>query len=61
MNALKQFIDRVSAVERAGHTSVVIPLADARSMRDELTKLLLSGNEKKVDEVIRVEMTGGKW
>lgn len=61
MNSLKQFIDRISNVERSGQQSVVIPLAEARTIRDDLTKLLLSFSEKRNDDVIKVELTGGRW
>lgn len=61
MNSLKQFIDRISNVERLGQQSVVIPLSEARTIRDDLAKLLLSSTEKRTDDVVKVELTGGRW
>ena len=61
MNHIKQLIDRVTLVERNGQQNVVIPINEARLLRDELTKLLLDMTGKPNMDVIRVEMTGGKW
>ena len=63
---IKRFIDRVAHVEGRQGKDVVIPLADARALRDELSKLLvdncklLEGVTKQV-ETIQVEVTGGKF
>ena len=37
---IKRFIDRVSNIESRQGKDVVIPLSDARGLRDELAKLL---------------------
>ena len=68
MITIKRFIDKVSAIEgRTGHT-VVLPLDEARMLRDELAKLLADNykllNEKEAsidDTVLTVEVNGGKW
>lgn len=63
MIQIKQFIDRVSAQEGRAGRDVVIPIAEARLLRDELVYLLadrvveLSRNPP-VTEVI---VQGGKW
>lgn len=67
MIIIKRFIDKVSAVE--GRTnSVVLPIEEARMLRDEIAKLLsdnyeLLNNKKEAfdDAVIQVEVNGGKW
>jgi hypothetical protein len=45
---------------------IVIPIAEARGLRDELSKLLadnyeLTTQQAPVDQVIQVEINGGKW
>lgn len=63
---IKKFIDKVSLLESKMNKDVVLPITDARGLRDEISKLLSdlheSNNKKeKVDEVIKVEITGGKF
>ena len=63
---IKRFIDRVASIESRQGKDVVIPLTDARGLRDELAKLLIDhydateGN-KNTSEVIQVELVGGKF
>ena len=44
---------------------VVLPIMEARALRDEITKLLLdqrdNNNTSQKDEVIQVQVAGGKW
>lgn len=44
---------------------VVLPISEARALRDEITKLIIDqrdGTVKEIDEeVIKVEVRGGKW
>lgn len=68
MILIKRFIDRVSAGEGRQGTNIVLPLEEARMLRDELAKLLADNydllNNKKdslKDTVIQVELNGGKW
>lgn len=64
---IKKFIDKVSASEkyRGGHT-LVLSIDEARLLRDEISKLVadnydLLSSKQKVQEVIQVEVNGGKW
>lgn len=61
MDSIQQFIDRISMVERNGAQNVIIPLAEARKLRDQLTKLLLQCVGSQKPEVIEIELKGGKW
>ena len=63
---IKRFIDRVASIESRQSKDVVIPLSDARGLRDELAKLLIDHYEvtegkKNTSEVIQVELVGGKF
>jgi hypothetical protein len=63
---IKRFIDRVASIEGRQGKDVVIPLSDARGLRDELAKLLVDHYEvtegkKNTSEVIQVELVGGKF
>jgi len=63
---IKRFIDRVANIETRQGKDVVIPLSEARGLRDELAKLLVDHYEvtegkKNTSEVIQVELVGGKF
>ena len=63
---IKKFIDKVSIVESKQSKDLVIPMVEARGLRDELAKLLtdyytLSNNNKKEEPSINVVMKGGNW
>jgi hypothetical protein len=68
MIIIKRFIEKVSAQESKHGTSVVIPMDEARLLRDSITKLiadnyeLLNNKQRPItDQVIQVEVNGGKW
>ena len=68
MIIIKRFIEKVSAQESKHGTSVVIPMDEARLLRDSIAKLvadnyeLLNKKQGSVDDkVIQVEVNGGKW
>ena len=68
MIIIKRFIDRVSASEGKIGTTVILPMEEARMLRDELAKLLsdnydlLNNKKESIDNsVIQVEVNGGKW
>ena len=64
MIQIKKFIDRVSAMEGRQGKDVVIPLAEARMLRDELAKLIIDRYEQKKDvsdDIIQVQVTGGTF
>ena len=59
---INRFVDKVSLVE-GKKKDLILPLDDARGLRDEIVKLLselhnLKSKEKK-EEVIKVQITGG--
>jgi hypothetical protein len=64
---IKRFIDKVSYIETKQGKDVVIPVSEARGLRDELAKLLVdryeNTEEKKrnIPDVIEVEIIGGKF
>jgi len=64
---VKRFIDRVSMIESKHGKDFVMPIIEARGLRDELAKLLADqykvNSEKKPDEepVIKVEIKGGSF
>jgi hypothetical protein len=68
MIIIKRFIDRVSASEGKTGTTVILPMEEARMLRDEIAKLLsdnydlLNNKKESIDNsVIQVEVNGGKW
>jgi hypothetical protein len=68
MIIIKRFIDRVSASEGKIGTNVILPMEEARMLRDEIAKLLsdnydlLNNKKESIDNsVIQVEVNGGKW
>ena len=63
---IKRFLEKVSHLDSRNNKDMVLPMTDARGLRDEITKLLLDLNEikskdKNKEEVIKVEITGGKF
>lgn len=64
---VKRFIDRVSMVESKQGKDFVMPMIEARGLRDELAKLLAdrfqSNLDSKQDEepVIKLEIKGGSF
>jgi hypothetical protein len=63
MIIIKRFIDKVSATRS---TNVVLPIDEAKMLRDEIAKLLADNyeflnKETKEDAVIQLEINGGKW
>lgn len=65
---IKRFIDRVSHIEGRQGKDVVLPVAEARGLRDELSKMLADNYEllstkavASAEHVIQVELVGGKF
>jgi hypothetical protein len=63
---IKRFIDKISAMESKQNKDVVIPMQEARYLRDEIAKLLSDLYERnlekdKTEEVLKVEITGGSF
>lgn len=64
MSQIKKFIDKVSHADSKRSTTIVLPIEEARFLRDELTKLLLDLREaeKEIPEpTIEVVVTGGTF
>jgi hypothetical protein len=63
---IKRFIDKVSIMETKQGKDVVIPIGEARGLRDELSKLLVDNyellqNKVSVEPVFQVEINGGRF
>lgn len=65
---IKKFIDKVSIIESKQAKDVVLTIADARGLRDELSKLLADLHfltaEKEAnakEEVIEIQVKGGSF
>jgi hypothetical protein len=63
---IKKFINKISAVEGRQSKDLVISLADARGLRDDLDKLLIDNYEllkekNSTESVIQVEIKGGTF
>jgi 5-bromo-4-chloroindolyl phosphate hydrolysis protein len=63
---IKRFFDRVSLMESKKSKDFVLPMSEARVLKDEIAKLLadlhqLNAEDKNKDEVIKVEITGGSF
>jgi hypothetical protein len=62
MSQIKKFIDKIATMEGRQAREVVLPMNEAKELRDEITKLLLDQRDApKSEEVISVVMNGGKW
>lgn len=62
---IKRFIDKVSVLESKQNKDLILSNNDARGLRDEIAKLLADrleeGKDTKKEEIIKVEINGGKW
>jgi hypothetical protein len=65
---IKRFIDKVTSQEGRNGRDVVLTIADARALRDEISKLIIDRYDEATkkestlnSDVIQVEMKGGKW
>lgn len=66
MHYLQKLIDRIRAAEQSNRKDVIVPIDEAKAVRDELTKLLLSSvNLELQKEVtpseVSVKLVGKKW
>jgi len=66
MIQIKRFIDKIASIDSRQGKDVVLPIADARALRDEITKLLLDQRENasaatQNSEVIEVVMRGSSF
>lgn len=61
---IKRYFDKISNLESKRTNEVVLSMTEARGLRDEIAKLLLDLNNKedaKKEEVIQIQITGGKF
>lgn len=65
---IKRFIDKMAVAESKQTKDLVLPMSDARGLRDELSKLLSDlyemsqGQNKEKDlEILQVEIKGGSF
>lgn len=63
---IKRFVDKVSLIETKQGKDVVIPISEARGLRDEISKLLADNyeflqNKTVVEPVFQVEINGGRF
>lgn len=62
---IKKFIDKIASMEGRQGRDVVMTIDEARALRDEITKLVIDKYEaamtNRPEELINVEMKGGKW
>lgn len=63
---IKKFIEKVSLLESKNNKDLVLPMIEARGLRDELAKLLADSfkilNEKKpTEQNIQIEIKGGTF
>lgn len=65
---IKRFIDKMALMESKQARDIVLPAADARGLRDEISKLLSDlyelSNAKtndKSNDVIQIEIKGGSF
>lgn len=62
---IQRFVDKVSVADSKQNKDFVIPMVDARGLRDELVKILIEFHQRgkiPVEEpVIKVEIKGGKF
>ena len=62
---IKRYLDKVTVAESKQTKDLVIPILEARGLRDEISKLLMdlhnlsSSSEK--DEIIKIQVTGGSF
>ena len=65
---IKRFIDKVAVAESKQTKDLVLPIADARGLRDELSKLLSDLYELSQDQTnskdsdfVQIEIKGGSF
>jgi hypothetical protein len=61
---IKRFIDRVSSMDQNPGKSLVLPIDEARQLRDEIVKLLADKLNDRINapqDVIKIEVTGGSF
>lgn len=59
---IKRFIDKVSYMENRQGKDIVMPMTEAKGLRDELAKILADLHfTEKEEPVIQIELKGGSF
>jgi hypothetical protein len=60
---IKKFIDRVGAIDNTSNRDFIMPLSEARSLRDEIAKLLADKviQKQSTTDIIEVQVNGGRF
>lgn len=60
---IKKFIDRIGATDASSNRDFIMPLSDARLLRDEIAKLLADKviQKQSTTDVIEVQVNGGRF
>lgn len=65
---INRFLDKMAVVDAKQNKDVILPIADARGLRDDITRLLADLHElskkrdsEQKDEVIQIEVKGGSF
>lgn len=62
---IKRYLDKVTVAESKQTKDLVIPILEARGLRDEISKLLMDlhnlSNSSEKDEIIKIQITGGSF
>jgi len=61
MSAIKNFIDRIATLDSRQAREVILPMSEAKQLRDEISKLLVDQLSTQPEQKIEVVMNGGKW
>lgn len=64
MSHIKKFIDKIALMEARQAREIILPMSDAKELRDEIAKLLVDKREStgsNSNEKIEIVMNGGKW
>ena len=68
MIQLKRFLDKMAVMESRQSKDIVLPMSDARGLRDDIAKLLADLHElgskrieKNENEVMQIEIKGGSF
>ena len=63
---INRFLDKMAVVESKQNKDVVLPIADARGLRDDITRLLaelheLQKGSNNSQEITQIEIRGGTF
>lgn len=61
---IKRFFDKLTSMEGKQNKDLVLPILDARGLRDDISKLLMDlrhENVAKQEEIIQLQVKGGSF